>query len=436
MRDCFPGDIIVPFHQTLIRILFTGSGLLLALGIPPLLAQTLDYTSSIASVAPQTAISGKLATHTEVVADRGLAAMLTSGSEEALAGAIAMYEEIVAGGGWPQMTAKKLGKGAKGPQVGMLRQRLVAEGYLPFDSLNAENADTYGDEIIAAVKAFQTNHGVAPTGTVGERTLAELNITAEARLFTLRENWPRISTYMQGLGQRYILVNIPSAQLETVEQGRVFSRHNIVAGKLDRPSPALMSKVSDITFNPYWKAPASIVERDIVPKYLEDPAYLEQMRIRVFDGVDGPEIDPATVDWLNTPADRYFFRQEPGENNALATVKINFPNTFMVYMHDTPHRELFGGNARYESSGCVRIDQVSTVVNWIIAGQDGFNETRYEMLTASEQPYDMKVQNPPDVRWMYLTAWATEDGAVNFRPDIYGLDGTGFTLGQPEPRAF
>ncbi|MGH6907576.1 MAG: L,D-transpeptidase family protein, partial [Aestuariivirga sp.] len=350
----------MPFRHTRTRKLLTATGLLLAFASLSAGAQTLDYTGSIASVAPQTAISGKLATRTEIVADHGLAAIVTPGSQEALLGAIAMYEEIVAGGGWPQLTAKKLSKGARDPHVETLRQRLVAEGYLPFDSLNIEPADVYDDEIVAAVQAFQTNHGVAPTGTVGERTLAELNITAEARLFTLHENWSRIVTYAQGLGSRYILVNIPSAQLETVEGGRVFSRHNIVAGKLDRPSPALVSKVSDIVFNPYWKVPASIVERDIVPKYLEDPTYLEQMQIRVFDGVDGPEIDPATIDWLNTPADRYFFRQEPGEHNALATVKINFPNTHMVYMHDTPHRELFDGNARYESSGCVRIDQVHT----------------------------------------------------------------------------
>ena len=426
----------MPFHTPKIRILLTVGGLLLAQSVAPSLAQTMDYTGSIASVAPQTAISGKLATRTEIVADRGLAAMLTPGSGEALSGAIAMYEEIVAGGGWPQVTAKKLNKGATGPHVETLRQRLVAEGYLPFDSLYAEAADIYDDEIVAAVKAFQINHGVAPTGIVGERTLAELNITAEARLFTLHENWPRVSAYLEGLGPRYILANIPSAQLETVEGGKVFSRHNIVAGKLERPSPTLVSTVSHITFNPYWKVPASIVERDIVPKYLDDPSYLDQMHIRVFDGVDGPEIDPALIDWLSTDPERYFFRQEPGEHNSLATVKINFPNTHMVYMHDTPHRELFDGNARYESSGCIRIDQVSTVVNWIIDNQDGFNNTRYEMLTASEKPYDMKVQNPPDVRIMYLTAWATEDGAVNFRPDIYGLDGTGFTLGQPEPRGF
>jgi murein L,D-transpeptidase YcbB/YkuD len=158
------------------------------------------------------------------------------------------------------------------------------------------------------------------------------------------------------------------------------------------------------------------------------------MNIRVFDGVDGPEIDPALIDWTVTPPDRYFFRQDPGDNNALATVKINFPNEHMVYMHDTPHRELFGSNARFESSGCIRIDQVKTVVSWILRGQDGFNDSQYEMITASQEPYELQVANGPDVRFMYLTAWATEDGAINFRPDIYGLDGTGFILGQPEPR--
>ncbi len=138
-----------------------------------------------------------------------------------------------------------------------------------------------------------------------------------------------------------------------------------------------------------------------------------------------------------TPPDRYFFRQEPGEHNSLGFVKINFKNDFMVYMHDTPHRELFGRNVRFESSGCVRIDQVSTVVKWILdRTAAGIDETQYEMIVASNEPYDHKIENGPDVRWVYLTAWATEDGRVNFRPDVYGLDGTGFILGQPEPKTF
>jgi len=408
--------------------------LLLSLASAPVFAQTTQDNGAAAPAAAEAPVSSKLATRTQIVANNDELAMLTPGTEQALADAVTLYKLIVKSGGWPQITSKKLAKGAKGEQVLLLRQRLIFENYLPFETLGGPNGSLYDAEMVEAVKAFQVNHGVAPTGTVGDRTLVELNIPAEARLATLIENQPRVAAYAQDLGRRAILVNIPSLQLETVEDGRVFSRHNIVAGKLDRPSPTLVSTVSDVTFNPYWKIPASIVERDIVPHYLKDRSYLSKMQIRVFDGVGGPEIDPSTVDWPNTPPERYFFRQDPGENNALATVKINFPNKFMVYMHDTPHRELFGSNSRFESSGCIRVDQVQTVIDWVLRDQGDYSPTQYDQIISTRQPYELKVQEPTSVRFMYLTAWATPEGAINFRPDIYHLDGKGFVLGQPEPR--
>jgi murein L,D-transpeptidase YcbB/YkuD len=408
--------------------------LLLSLASAPVFAQTTQDNGAAASAAPEAPVSSKLATRTQIVANNDELAMLTPGTEQALADAVTLYRLIVKSGGWPQISSKKLAKGAKGEQVLLLRQRLIFENYLPFETLGGPNGSLFDAEMVEAVKAFQVNHGVAPTGTVGGRTLTELNIPAEARLATLIENQPRVAAYAQDLGRRAILVNIPSLQLETVEDGRVFSRHNIVAGKLDRPSPTLVSTVSDVTFNPYWKIPASIVERDIVPHYLKDRSYLTKMQIRVFDGVGGPEIDPSTVDWPNTPPERYFFRQEPGENNALATVKINFPNKFMVYMHDTPHRELFGSNSRFESSGCIRVDQVQTVIDWVLRDQGDYAPEQYGQIISTRQPYELKVQEPTSVRFMYLTAWATPEGAINFRPDIYHLDGKGFVLGQPEPR--
>jgi murein L,D-transpeptidase YcbB/YkuD len=410
------------------------AALLVSLASAPVFAQNGQDAAVPAATAPQAAMPGKLATHTQIVANNDELAMLTAGSEQALADAIVLYRQTVKNGGWPEITGKKLSKGAKGEQVLLLRQRLIFENYLPFDTLGGPDGSLFDAQMVEAVKAFQINHGLAPTGAVADRTLAELNIPAEARLATLQENEPRVSAYVQDLGRRAILVNIPSLQLETVEDGRVFSRHNIVAGKLDRPSPTLMSTVSDVTFNPYWKIPASIVERDIVPHYLKDRSYLAQMRIRVFDGVDGPEIDPSAIDWANTPPDRYFLRQDPGENNALSTVKINFPNKFMVYMHDTPHRELFGSNARFESSGCIRVDQVRTVIDWVLRDQADYRPDQYDQIIASREPYELKVEDPPSVRFMYLTAWATPEGAVNFRPDIYHLDGMGFVLGQPQPQ--
>ena len=403
-----------------------------ALAIPAR-AEDPSNISSITSIAPRIAMQGKLATHTEIVQGQGQAPMLTLGSLNALESAIGMYEEIVAGGGWPEMPKIKYDKTTKPADIFRLRQRFVREGYLELESLAAADSSKFDTTLIAAIKSFQFNHGANPSGKIDERTRSEMNISAEARLYTLKENQPRIAEHLKDLGPRYVAVNIPAAQLETVELGEIYSRHNVVVGKLERPTPSLKSKVSDIVFNPFWNAPASIVAKDIIPKYLKDPGYLEQMGIRVIDGENGMEVEPSSVDWENTAPDRFQFRQDPGEHNALATMKVNFPNKFMVYMHDTPHRELFAGNARFESSGCVRVDQVAVMINWILGGQDGIDSARIEQITAAGETIQTKVQKQTDVRFMYLTAWATEDGRVNFRPDVYKLDGTGFILGQPNP---
>jgi murein L,D-transpeptidase YcbB/YkuD len=399
--------------------------------VAPAMAQ--EQTSSISAITPKLAVQGKLATKTEVFEGAGVLPILSENSITAFSDAIALYEEITTGGGWPQVPRVKFQAGKKNKAVIILRQRLVREGYLDFDTLTQADVNVFDAPLTEAVKEFQKAHGVALTGQIDARTLAELNIPADVRLADLRENLGRIRVYLEGLGQRSILVNIPSIQLETIENGRVHARHNIIVGKLERPTPMLNSKVTDIVFNPFWNAPASIVARDIIPKFKEDPSYLEQMNIRVFDGVGGPEIDPLTVDWDTTPPDRYHFQQQPGENNALATVKVNFANSFMVYMHDTPHREIFATNARFESSGCVRVDNVREFISWILKGQDDFSDASFEMITASEQTYTMPVTSHIDVRFMYLTAWSTGEGHANFRPDIYQLNGKNFALGQPEP---
>ena len=397
------------------------------------LAQSNDYTGCISTLAGKPP-DGKLATQTEILAGESQAALLTPSSPQAMDAAIAMYEQITRIGGWPTISERGLEKGATSRQVVFLRQRLQAEGYLPPESLDVDVPEKFSVEVRDAVKAFQSNHGLATTGKVDDRTLAELNVPAGVRLQQLRINRPRIATYAAKLGPRYILVNIPSAQLEAVNFGAVYSRHNIVAGKIDRPSPVLMSRISDINFNPYWTAPDSIVQRDLLPKLAKDPEALGKMHVRVIEKATGHEVDPNSIDWAATPSNLFLFRQDPGDQNAMATVKINFPNKYSVYLHDTPTRQLFGQNARYLSSGCIRVDRVDVLVDWILSGQDGFDSGMIENIAATGERLDKPVKNGPDLRIMYLTAWATDDGRIHFRPDIYHLDDTGFVMGQPQPR--
>ena len=159
---------------------------------------------------------------------------------------------------------------------------------------------------------------------------------------------------------RYVLVNLPAAEIEAVQDGRVVSRHTAIVGKVDRPSPILSSAVYEINFNPFWTVPASIIERDLIPLMQREPTYLTQQNIHIYNQ-QGQEIQPQDVNWYTNEATRYMFRQDPGEFNALGSVRINFHNPYSVFLHDTPNKILFGNDYRFELVGlCARAERSRT----------------------------------------------------------------------------
>ena len=365
-------------------------------------------------------------------ADGAVFPMLGVRSAHAMESAIQFYEKIARSGGWGRISpSKSLRPGGKGRAVVAVRHRLAIEGYL---ARTAARGDAYDAVVAQAVLGFQQNHGLPATGSVDKATAAAMSVPATARLDTMRANLIRMPEYTRDLGNKYVLVNIPAAKLEAVERDRVVSSHAVIVGKPERPSPIVTSQISEINFNPYWHSPKSIVIKDIVPKVRKSKAILKQMQIRIFDGYRGPEVSPDSINW-NAPAeeiaDRYHFRQEPGGENAMASVKINFKNKFAVYMHDTPTKTLFQQNQRYFSSGCVRVEDVHQLTSWVLGNQDGWNLRQIKSVAQSEDRIDVAVQGKVAVHWVYLTAWAGPDGMVRFRDDIYGLDGTGFITGQP-----
>src|SRR5690606_9109099 len=170
---------------------------------------------------------------------------------------------------------------------------------------------------------FQMRHGLPADGVLGKFSYAALNVSAQVRLGQLETNLVRLRTMSGDLGQRYVMVNIPAAQIEAVENDRVALRHTAIVGKIDRQTPILNSAINEIIVNPYWNVPESIVRKDIIPPMRKNPQYLAQNAIRIL-GPDGIEIDPATIDWNTEDAAKFRFRQVPGKINAMASVKINF----------------------------------------------------------------------------------------------------------------
>jgi peptidoglycan hydrolase-like protein with peptidoglycan-binding domain len=388
-----------------------------------------SYTPSTLKVDPTP--SGKAVTETEIFSTQVVEPMLSTGGMAQMQAAESKYAAIVSNGGWPKVPKGASKKGSEGKEVMALNQRLFIEGYVRPEAAEGEFASIFTSATEDGLMRFQRNNGLAASGRMDGATLQALNVSAAERLSAIRANIPRIAEYSKDLGDRYVVVNIPAQQIETVNGNRVFSRHNAIVGRPSRPTPVVMTALSDINFNPYWNAPPSIVERDILPKM--SSGILEKMNMKVFDGVGGPEVNPRRINWRRAVVDNYHFRQEPGGENAMATAKINFSSPFGIYLHDTPEQHLFDTSGRFYSSGCVRVQKVAVLLNWILNGQDGIDSNQIEYLAQSLERKDVKLVAPPQLRVTYLTAWPTSDGTVAFRGDVYGLDGTGFVVGQPLP---
>jgi L,D-transpeptidase YcbB len=204
----------------------------------------------------------------------------------------------------------------------------------------------------------------------------------------------------------------------------VASRHVAVVGRTSRPSPDVNSKIIEINFNPYWTVPVSIVRRDLIPVMQKDPNYLANEHIRIFD-MHGNELTPAQINWYSTDAVSYRFKQDPGSFNSLGTIRIDFPSPDGVYMHDTPEKNLFGEDMRFDSSGCVRVQNVRQLVDWLLRDTPGWSPAQIDAAIKSGERLDAKLFKPVAVFWVYITAWATPDGVVQFRDDIYNRDGLG-----------
>jgi murein L,D-transpeptidase YcbB/YkuD len=337
--------------------------------------------------------------------------------------AIQKYEAIAAAGGWEEVSRGSYGLklGDERGHVRGLRRRLMATGDL---EPNTRLSDEFDEELDKALRLFQARHGLQTTGVLDQETMITLNVPVDQKLKQLRLNLERVHGLVSLLSDRYIVVNIPAASIEAVSQGTVERRHTAIVGRIDRQTPILQSKVHQINFNPYWHVPKSIIRRDIIKFMNQDPEYLSKYRIKIYDG-NGEELDPKMVDWSTDEAVQYMFRQEPGAENSMGHVKINFHNKHAVYLHDTPQKSLFGQNRRFHSSGCVRVEEVDDLVAWLLSGNGDWDKSAVKATFSSGERLDVSLKDPVPIITTYITAWANRQGVVSFREDIYQFDKEG-----------
>jgi murein L,D-transpeptidase YcbB/YkuD len=355
--------------------------------------------------------------------------------------ALALLRARQAAGGWPTLPGTThLKPGQTLPVVGLLRQRLlggeatgqtpatVAATAQPVNNVTTVPAsNTYDPTLVDAVKSFQRDLGLPTTGLVDGETLRQLNVPIQARIDQVILNMERWRWLPKKFEPDYLIVNIPEYRLRVYEQGKEALTMRVIVGKALTATPVFSDKMEYVVLSPYWNVPYSIIDKEMREKLEADPqGTLDRLDMEVVKGYGrkATVIDPTTIDWAGVTQDnfKYTVRRRPGPKNDLGEVKFIFPNSNDIYLHDTPHGELFSQTKRSFSHGCVRVEEPIKLATYLLRNNANWSQPVIEDTIAQRREKYVPLKEKLPVYLVYLTAWADANGHAHFRDDIYGHD--------------
>lgn len=281
--------------------------------------------------------------------------------------------------------------------------------------------DFLNDSIVFqnTVKEFQYYHGLNQDGEIGSLTFEAINTPLKKRLNQLYINIERLR-WLHGNENGYrIVVNIADYTLDLIDGSDTLIHMKTIVGKDFRQTPVFESNMTYLVFSPTWTIPSGILRNDVLPAIARDVGYLSKNNMIVIDR-SGKRIDPSEINWAKarTGSFPYTIRQQPGDNNALGRVKFMFPNSFSVYLHDTPSKNLFARDERVFSSGCIRVEKPFELAKLLLNDSIHWNEENIRSAMKLTNERTVLLKRPVKIYLYYLTAW----GSKHFRKDIYGRD--------------
>lgn len=332
--------------------------------------------------------------------------------------ALARYRGLAYEGGWPAVPAgKPLKPGMTDPRVLVLRNRLQIAGLASREP--QLNPALYDDELALDVIRFQREAYLTPDGAIGPSTLAALNLPVARRIDQLRANLERMRwVHDPGTGPM-VVVDIAGFRISYLKEGKPIWASRVQVGRSYRSTPVFTSKITHLTLSPTWTVPPTIMAKDVLPKIRKNPNYLTRNRMRVYTA-DGQAIPARSVNW-SRPGN-IIIRQDAGEDNSLGQLAIRFPNSYSVYLHDTPHKELFASSQRAFSSGCIRVENIQELAVLLLDDPEQWSRAALDAAIGTNKTRQVNLVTPIHILLVYWTVDVASDGYVAFKADIYDRD--------------
>lgn len=332
--------------------------------------------------------------------------------------ALARYRGIARDGGWPQVpSGKALRPGKTDPRVQVLRQRLQVAGLASYQP--QRDPAFFDDELARATMRFQREAYLEADGVVGPSTLAALNLPVADRIDRLRANLERMRwMHDPGTGPM-VVVDIAGFRIAYMRDGKPVWTSRVQVGRSYRSTPVFRSKVTHLTLNPTWTVPPTIMAKDVLPKIRKNRSYLKKNRLKVYSA-DGRALSASSVNWWRPG--NIVLRQQAGDGNSLGQLAIRFPNPYAVYLHDTPHKELFESSQRAFSSGCIRVENVHELAVLLLDDAANWSRAGLDAAIAEGKTRQVDLVVPVPILLAYWTVDVAADGYVSFKADIYERD--------------
>jgi len=312
------------------------------------------------------------------------------------------------------------------PGVPRLVRLLQLVGDLPPGVNVPVDPPIYQGALVDAVKSFQRRHGRDANGHIDAQTVADLNVPLSQRVKQMQLTLERWRWLPESYQSAPIVANIPEFRLRAYDKDfNIGVTMNVVVGKAyGHGTPVFNNTMQYVIFRPYWEVPYSITKAEIIPHLLRDPDYLAKDNLEVVDSrqnvVASGAVSSDVIEQLR--AGKLFVRQKPGPKNSLGLAKFIFPNSYNVYMHDTPATELFSRSRRDFSHGCIRLEKPADLAAWVLRDNPGWTAERIHAAMNGTETQQVNLAHPIPVLILYGTAIVLEDGLVHFYDDIYGHD--------------
>lgn len=264
----------------------------------------------------------------------------------------------------------------------------------------------FDDDLFRAVQHYQARLGLTDDGVIGKGTITTLNISPKERIKQIMVNMERCRWLPLSLQEDYLAVNIPEFKLHVYHTDSLLWSSNVVVGKTLHETVTFAGDLKYVVFSPYWNVPASIVKNEIVPAMNRNSDYLRRNNMEITGRSGGLPI----------------IRQKPGPNNSLGLVKFLFPNSYNIYLHDTPSKSLFSQSSRAFSHGCVRVSEPKKLAQFLLRNDTAWTEEAIDRAMHSGKEKYITLNKPVPVFITYFTAFVDRQGQINFRQDIYKRD--------------